>query len=161
LKIIRRGFKMTETENKNNRPTGVTILAILQIIVAIVLLAGALGMFGVAALSGIEEVKDAIGEEVPEWFVDNAAVFFGAIGAIFLILAIIGFILGYGYLKGIGWTWTVGIIIAVLSIIGDILQTLGDRSADALISAVIGIVFSLIIIYYLTRPNVKAFFGKA
>ncbi|MCK5112084.1 MAG: hypothetical protein KAQ84_00950 [Thermoplasmatales archaeon] len=148
-------------ENVKKRPTGVTILAILQIIFAIILLIGALGMFLVAALTGIEEVKDAIGEEVPGWVVDNAAVFFGAMGAVFLILAIVGFGLGYGYLKGIGLAWTLGIIFAVLSIIGEIINPIIDRSLDTLVGSIIGIIIPLIIIYYLTRPHVKTFFGKA
>ena len=46
-------------DNEKKRPTGVTILAILQIIVAIVLLLAAMGMFLVGALSGIDEVKEA------------------------------------------------------------------------------------------------------
>ena len=89
---------MAEKENEKKRPSGITILAILQIIVAIIFLIGAVGMFVVAALTEIEEVKDAIGEEAPDWVVDNAAIFFGAMGTVFLIFAIVGFWLGYGLL---------------------------------------------------------------
>lgn len=152
---------MVEKENEKNRPTGVTILAVLQIIAAIVLLIGAFGMFVVSAVSGIEEVKDEIGEEAPDWVVENAAVFFGLLGGVFLILALVGFVLGYGYLKGIGWAWTLGIIFAVLSIISEIINPVIDRSVDTLVGSIIGIIIPLIIIYYLTRPHVKAFFGKA
>ena len=151
---------MVEKENEKNRPTGVTILAVLQIIAAIILLIGALGMFVVSAVSGIEEVKDAIGEEAPDWVVENATVFFGVLGGVFLILALVGFVLGYGYLKGIGWAWTLGIIFAVLSIISEIINPIIDRSVDTFIGSIIGIIIPLIIIYYLTRPHVKAFFGK-
>jgi hypothetical protein len=152
---------MAEKEKEKKRPTGVTILAILQIIIAILFLLGSFGMFMVAALANVEEVRDEIGKEAPDWVVDNATPFFGALGAIFLILAIVGFVLGYGYLKGIGWAWTLGIIIAVISIIGDIIEPITDRSSDALGGSIIGIIISLIIIYYLTRPHVKTFFGKA
>jgi len=152
---------MAEKKNEKKRPTGVTILAVLQIIAAIVLLIGALGMFVVATVSGLEEVKDEIGEEAPDWVVENAAVFFSAMGGVFLILALVGFGLGYGYLKGIGWAWTLGIIFAVLSIIGEVINPIIDRSLDALGGSIIGIIIPLIIIYYLTRPYVKAFFGKA
>ena len=152
---------MTEMENKKKRPTGVTILAILQIIGAIILLIAAVGMFAVGALSGIEEVKEAIGEDVPEWFVDNAAMFFGAMGVIFLIFAIVCFGLGYGYMKGIGLAWTLGIIFAVLSIFGEFINLIIDRSLDTIIGSILGIIIPLIIIYYLTRPHIKEFFGKA
>ena len=86
---------------------------------------------------------------------------FGVLGLVFLIIGIVGFVLGYGYLKGIGWAWTVGIIFAVLGIIGDIIETMVDRTTDVLASSIIGIIIALLIIYYLTRPHVKAFFGKA
>ena len=152
---------VNKMENEKKRPTGVTILAILQIIGAIILLIAAIGMFAVGALTGIDEVKDAIGEEVPDWFVDNAAMFFGAMGVIFLIFAIVCFGLGYGYMKGIGMAWTLGIIFAVLSIIGEIINPIIDRSLDALVGSIIGIIIPLIIIYYLTRPRIKEFFGKA
>jgi len=121
---------VNKMENEEKRPTGVTILAILQIIGAIILLIAAMRMFVVGALTGIEEVKDAIGEEAPGWIVDNAAMFFGAMGVLFLILAIVGFGLGYGYLKGIGLAWTLGIIFAVLSIIGEIINPIIDRSLN-------------------------------
>ena len=54
--------------------------------------------------------------------------------SIFWISAIV---LPYGLLKGKGWAWTVGGLLFALSI-------------------PIGLVF----LYYLTRPHVKAFFGK-
>ena len=53
---------------------------------------------------------------------------------IFVISAII---LPYGILKGKGWAWTIGGILFALSI-------------------PIGLIF----LYYLTRPHVKAYFGK-
>ena len=143
------------------RPTGVTILAILQIIAAILFLIASLGMFVVASLADMEEVKDAIGEEAPEWVVDNAGIIFGMTGALFLVFALVGFGLGYGFLKGIGLAWTLGIIFAVLNIIGEIIHPIMDRSWDAITGAAIGIVIPVIIIVYLTRPDVKAFFGKA
>ena len=148
-------------ENVKKRPTGVTILAFLQIIFGLLLLIGAAGMFLIATLVDVEELEDAIGEDAPDWVVDNVSITFGALGALFLIMGIVGFVLGYGYLKGIGWAWTLGIIFAVLSIIGDIIEPIMDRSSDALVSAIIGIIIAFIIIYYLTRPHVKAFFGKA
>lgn len=147
-------------ENVKKRPTGITILAVLQIIFGVLFLLGAVGMFLIASLADVADLEDAIGEDAPDWIVDNFALSFGALGVFFLIIALVGFVLGYGYLKGIGWAWTVGIIFAVLGIIGDIIEPMVDRTADVLASSIIGIIIALLIIYYLTRPHVKAFFGK-
>ena len=54
--------------------------------------------------------------------------------AVFSLSAII---LPYGFLRGRSWAWTIGGILYALSI-------------------PIGLIF----LYYLTRPHVKAFFGK-
>ncbi len=84
------------------------------------------------------------------------AVFIAIIGAVFLILGILDLVVGVGFLGGKGWAWTLGMIVAVLNIIGGIFQLF--------ISPAGGVVWLIIwigILYYLTRTRVKAFFGKA
>jgi hypothetical protein len=153
--------KMGERDNVKKRPTGITIIAVLQIIFGVLFLLGAVGMFLIASLADVADLEDEIGEDAPDWISDNFVMAFGVLGLVFLIIALVGFVLGYGYLKGIGWAWTVGIIFAVLGIIGDIIEPMVDRTADVLASSIIGIIIALLIIYYLTRSHVKAFFGKA
>ena len=148
-------------ENVKKRPTGITILAVLQIIFGVIFLIGAAGMFLVASLADVTELEDAIGEDVPDWIADNFVMAFGVLGLLFLIIGIVGFVLGYGYLKGISWAWAVGIIFAVLGIIGDLIEPMVDRTVDVLASSIIGIILGILILYYLTRPHVKSFFGKA
>ncbi len=78
------------------------------------------------------------------------------IGAVFLILGILDLVVGIGFLGGKGWAWTLGMIVAVLNIIGAIFQLF--------VSPGFGVVWLIIwigILYYLTRTRVKAFFGKA
>ena len=153
-------WRRKKMENVKKRPSGITILAVLQIIFGILFLLGAIGMFLVASLADVADLEDAIGEDAPDWIVDNFAIAFGLLGVLFLIIGIVGLVLGYGYMKGIGWAWTVGIILAVLGIIGDLIEPIIDRTTDVLASSIIGIIIALLIIYYLTRPHVKAFFGK-
>ncbi len=110
------------------RPTGVTVLAVLEILGGIVGLgAGALLIIGAHA----------------------------ALGALALIFGILGFVLAIGFLGGKGWAWTLGIVVGVLNIVVSIVET-----AIGFSSTIIGIIFPIIIIYYLMRPHVKAFFGK-
>jgi hypothetical protein len=78
-----------------------------------------------------------------------------AIGGVLLAIAIASFVVAYGLLKGLGWAWTVTIILSIISIVFNAISI-----ATGNISAIISIIISGIILYYLYRPHVKAFFGK-
>ncbi len=84
------------------------------------------------------------------------AAILGIFGALLLILGLLNLVLGIGFLGGKGWAWTLGIIVAVLNIVIDIpsIYFFGPGS-------VFGLIIAIIILYYLTRTRVKAFFGKA
>ena len=90
----------------------------------------------------------------------------------------IGYIaMSYGLLKGKGWAWTITIILTIIGIgiqvlsaaTGPVFNASFVRTTDvdatnALISGIIGsvtgIAISVLILYYLYRPNVKLYFGK-
>jgi hypothetical protein len=135
------------------RPTGVTILAVLAIIAGIFLLLGGLGAVGLGAL-GVAS-SSGIYSSV-----------FLAIGAVVLILGILYIAIGAGFFGGRGWSWTLGIIVSIISLIFDFVQiglaSVGGAGAlaAAIGGSIIPIIISLAILYYLTRPHVKAFFGK-
>lgn len=78
-----------------------------------------------------------------------------AIGAVLLAIAIVSFVVAYGLLKGLGWAWTVTVILSISSIVFNAISI-----ATGNIAAIISIIISGIIIYYLYRPHVKAYFGK-
>ncbi len=78
-----------------------------------------------------------------------------AIGAVLLAIAIASFFVAYGLLKGLGWAWTVTIVLSIISIVFNAISI-----ATGNISAVISIIINGIILYYLYRPDVKAYFGK-
>ncbi|MFW9833236.1 MAG: hypothetical protein ACFFEK_04520 [Candidatus Thorarchaeota archaeon] len=113
------------------RPLGVTIIAVLQMLSAIILLVSG-GLSMVAAL--------ALG---PFGFL------FVFLGAIFLIIGIIGFIIGYGLWTLKGWAWMVAFILNLLSVI------LAIISFD-----IISLIIPLIIVIYLNQGEVKAAFGR-
>ena len=126
------------------RPIGVTILAALQAIGGLLFLLGGAGMMMVGSLMPME------GFAMP--FLGALA---GAVGGIFLILGIISLVIAFGLFTGKGWAWLCSLIFAVIGIILALLQAIGSLG-----SAILPIVIYLIIIYYLTRSHVKAFFGK-
>ena len=78
-----------------------------------------------------------------------------AIGAVLLALAIVSFVVAYGLLKGRGWAWTITVILSIISIVLNVISIAAGNLAS-----IISIIISGIILYYLYRPHVKAFFGK-
>jgi uncharacterized membrane protein HdeD (DUF308 family) len=77
------------------------------------------------------------------------------IGIVLLALGIAYLVMAYGLWKGKGWAWTITLILSVIGII------LGIASiAAGNVGSIIGIIINGVVIYYLYRPNVKAFFGK-
>jgi hypothetical protein len=87
------------------------------------------------------------------------AFFLGAIGgpiAIILIpIGIVYFVVAYGLLKARSWAWTWTVILSIISIVLNVITI-----AFLGILSIINIVFGAIILYYLYRPHVKAYFGK-
>lgn len=130
---------------KPARPTGVSILAILDILGGIlaVLLGGVLaarsgsGLLNSVGFSGFTGLVTAIGGGV-------------------VIAGLLAIFVGWGMWTGKGWAWIVALILAGLGVLGG-LGSLAFGSTSALVSLVIDV----IIVWYLFRPHVKAYFGRA
>jgi hypothetical protein len=112
------------------RPLGVSIIAILAVL-------GAIGSFLIGFIVLLIPILGVI------------------LGGIFVIIGLAYFAVAYGLWNGLSWAWVLTLAVSALGII------------IGLASIIIGTVGSLlyiivngIIIYYLFRPNVKAFFGK-
>ena len=123
------------TPSKPIRPLGVTIFAVIAFVG---------GIFGL--LGGAMVLTGSTPE--PLW-----------LGYIVIIFAIIGLALGFGFFKGMSWAWMTGLIIYILSIpLGLYEISLGGAGT---IGGAIRVVVGIIVIYYLMRPQVKAFFGRS
>src|SRR5918995_3593700 len=77
------------------------------------------------------------------------------IGIILLALGIAYLVMAYGLWIGKRWAWTITLI---LSAIGIVVAIVSFATGNA--GAIISIIIHVVVIYYLYRPNVKAFFGK-
>lgn len=138
-----------------SRPTGVTIIAILNIISGIIMVVGG---FGLAAISSILPTMTTIdpnagGQMAVAGLLGAGGV---AIGGVLIILGIISFIVAWGLLKGKSWAWSVTIILSIISIVIGIVSLVAGS-----FGSIVNIIIAGIIIYYLYRPHVKAFFGKS
>ena len=126
------------------RPTEVSILAVLQVL-------GGLASFvlGVITLA-------LIGSLPPPPQDVSALLIFGVvvvriIGGIMSVFGVLGFVIAFGYWNGRGWAWTLGMVITAMGLILSLLT---------IPQSIISLIMNGLIIYYLTRPYVKRWFGK-
>jgi hypothetical protein len=122
---------------ENARPLGVTIIGILWILAGLLMAVGA-GVGGAAlAVIGL----GALGAMV---------------GVIFVIIGLVFIALGIGCFKGWPWVWPVGVIFTIVALIINLLSIVSMPAG-----AIIGIIFDLIVLWYLFQPQVKAWFKVA
>jgi lysylphosphatidylglycerol synthetase-like protein (DUF2156 family) len=80
----------------------------------------------------------------------GAVLFVFGIGVALIALGIAYFVMAYGLWRGERWAWTITLILSVIGII----LAIGN------VGAIIHIIINAVVIYYLYRPSVKAYFGK-
>lgn len=78
-----------------------------------------------------------------------------AIGGLFLILGIASLVVAYGLFKAKKWAWTISVVLSITSIVIGIVSI-----ATGNIGSIASVAISGLILYYLYRPHVKAYFGK-
>lgn len=118
--------------SQKTRPTGVTILAVLELIGSVVYIGFGAFMGALGGMMGTVEGWAA-----------------GLISAVFVGLGLVGFVMAWGLLKGKTWAWTITLILTIIGLIISIPSF-----------NIIGLIINGIILYYLFRPHVKSFFGK-
>lgn len=117
-----------------HRPTGVTILGLLFII------AGALSLLGgIATLVAIP--------------------FVSILGALWIALGIASLGVAYGLFKGKSWAWYVAVVLSIIGLVVNVIS-LVNGNMGAITGALVGIAINAIVLYYLTRRNVRQYFGK-
>ena len=188
----RRINKLTQSQE---RPFGVTIIAVLAIIEGVLLVFGGLSFLAFGTFFATVPIEDIVinqqqqselqlrqqqqqQQQLQE--VQNAAElqaltqFFASIGLVIgcIVLAVgIGYlVVSYGLLKGKGWAWTITVVLSIIAIIVQIISAITTANAllsydinaswAGIISQIIGIAINGVILYYLFRSHVKAFFGK-
>jgi hypothetical protein len=166
------------------RPIGVTIISILAIIGGILLVFGGLSLLAFGVFFTAVPIETLVTEDqglrhknprIPQNY--SFSQFFGsigiAIGSIVLAVGIGYLVVSYGLLKAKRWAWIVTVILTIIAIITQLTSIISTSTLSqsltndisALMSGItahiIGIAINGIILYYLYRPNVKAFFGRS
>jgi len=164
---------------QKHRPTGVTIIAVLTIISGILIFILGISLITLSILisvnpnnTSITAITNNSSHDITEFL----GVFSAVMGSVFLAMGIGYLTMFYGLLKGKGWAWLVTIVLLIIGIIiqivsttsGDVFNVSGinkdkinSRSIISEISiSIIGVVINILIIYYLFRPHVRAYFGN-
>jgi uncharacterized membrane protein (DUF2068 family) len=133
-----------------NRPIGVTILAVLQLIFSGLTLLIGLGVFA---------FKDLIVEKLAQ----NPSLpqepgLIASFGGVLIVYGLIGLLLGYGLFTLKGWAWITTLVFQALGVLSNLFSLVSRQGSPG--GAVLSIVISAVIIYYLLRPEVKRAFGR-
>jgi hypothetical protein len=138
---------------KAPRPVGISILAVIDFLFGtLAVLFGFLLIWFSGALVSLARSANLEGVGVAG--IGALSAFISVAGGAAVIGGLISIFLGYGFWTGRGWAWIVGVILGILGVIGGVFVSLGSY---------VGIVtlgVDLIILWYLFRPRVKAFFGR-
>ena len=136
----------------SERPTGVTILAVLAVI------GGLMSLFfgGFTALLG-----PAVGGELAKEAGESYGTEFGglmmAMGIAFVVLGLLQLFTAYGLFTLKGWAWLLAVVMQVLSLVLNGIQIFRGQVGGAVVAALI----AGGLLDYLFRPHVKRAFGRA
>jgi len=140
------------------RPLGITALGVLSEIFGVIFIFSGIA----SALAGItiplflrEEVILA-NEMVTGIPIELAGMMVTLMGFGFTGFGVFTLIVGIGLMKGKKWAWTLEVISTFISLVIGVFYLIGDD----LSSGIFYLILSGIILYYLYRPNIKAYFGK-
>jgi hypothetical protein len=120
---------------------GVAILAVLEAIAGIYYLIAGFGEIFAASI-----IRTLAGSGIPSGVIPLIP---RAIGTLLIVFGLVSLLLAWGLWAGKGWARMVALVFAILSIILSLISF-----------HIIGLLIDIIIVYYLTRSNVKQFFTK-
>jgi hypothetical protein len=136
------------------RPTGATVIVVIEAILGVLALLGALATIGLMGLGGA-----LLGSSDVEGGAAAAGVLAG-LGVVFgIILALIGVLylaIAYGVWKARSWSWMLGVVVSIIAIVFGVLGLSGGINLFNLISLALPIV----VVYYLWQPDVKRYLGR-
>lgn len=168
--------KISNSSSNNDlirhRPTGVTILGVLFVIAGAFSLLG--GIATLVAIPFVSNVNPNVignnelqfnGETLLTPSEQTAALAQGSgsiltvLGAILIPLGIASLVVAYGLFKGKSWAWLVAVALSTIGVVVNAIS-LVTANMGAITGALVGIAINGIVLYYLSRRNVRQYFGK-
>ncbi|MEB3788180.1 MAG: DUF2127 domain-containing protein [Desulfurococcales archaeon] len=127
-----------EVSSRPERPLGVTILAVLSGIGGILSILGGLALGAMAGAGGLAGMEGMEGL--------GPLMAFGSTMAI--IMGLINLVIAYGLWNGKSWAWWLTVVFAALNALMSLVSMM-----------IVSLVIAAVIIWYMLRPHVKAFFN--
>jgi hypothetical protein len=122
--------------SEKKRPAVVKILVVIVLIGSIIpILAGAMMMTGGSAFEGYF-MQELLSQILPTYSV---------------VVGVIGLVLAWGLWMGRGWAWTIALILFIIGLVMDLVT---------LPTGIVGVVIDVIVLYLLSRPDMRRFCGK-
>ena len=75
------------------------------------------------------------------------------------ILCIASFVVAYSLFEGKSWAWSVAVVLSIIGLVVNVIS-LVTASMLPMAAAVVGIAINAIVFYYLSKRNVRLYFGK-
>lgn len=125
-------------------PTGITVLGILQIILGIIL-----AVFAIMVMVMSHMVGDY------SYFGAMTSVIGGAVTAILILLAAFSFLIASAMFSGKKWGRTIVIVFSIVTLVMDASSMMVGN-----VFGIGGIILNGIVLYYMWRPHVIAYFAK-
>jgi hypothetical protein len=136
---------------RRQRPLGVDLLGIILLINGLFAFLAGLDLLGIAALFSSVAPINAAASGTFGAVAEYAAVW----GSILMAIGIGSFVVASGLFYGRGWAWSGAIALAITGIVIPIINIIAGYWP-----AVFTMIISGLIIYYLTRHEVRLYFGR-
>jgi uncharacterized membrane protein (DUF2068 family) len=156
-----------------HRPTGVTILGVLFVIAgAFTLLGGIATLLAIPFVSNVN--PNVIGNNNELQFngqqqlltpseqtalAQGSGSILTVLGAVLIPLGIASLVVAYGLFKAKSWAWLVAVVLSIVGLVVNVIS-LVTSNMGAIAGALVGIAINAIVLYYLSRRNVKQYFGR-
>jgi hypothetical protein len=127
------------------RPTGITILGILEIISGIIF---AIVAIAIGAIAGMGGYMGGMGGGV-------MSALGGALAAIFALGAVLSFLIAGALFSGKRWGRTITIVFSIISLIIEAVSLVSGNPF-----AIASVILNIIILWYMWRPHVIAYFNR-
>jgi uncharacterized membrane protein (DUF2068 family) len=154
-----------------HRPTGVTILGILFVIAGAFTLLGGIGtLVAIPFVANVNpnDINNELqfnGQQPLLTPSDQTALAQGSgailtvLGAVLIPLGIASLVVAYGLFKAKSWAWLVAVVLSIIGVVVNVIS-LVTANMGAMTGALVGIAINAIVLYYLSRRNVRQYFGE-
>lgn len=150
------------------RPIGVSILAGLFVLAgALTLLGGITTLVAAPFATNLDPnaLDNGLGEapltqDQQTILIQNSGSILAVLSAFLIPIGIVSLIVAYGLFKGKRWAWSAAVVLSAIGLAINVLSLITGGIA-AIAGALVGIAINAVVLYYLSRRNVRQYFGKA